>query len=214
MKYFKYQVVDGSLGKIWQLFTELGRLSEEEIGLGNSIGKKSYGHSLEIINSALRGSLSTTEESLEFFSLEAYEKKCRENDLHAKWKSAQKELHIVDEYSDDDDERVGYGDISSKRLQSKNNDYENIENTEAFQRDLTSLYMLRKVYIKKGVDIVELLISSLEGIPDAVNILKGFTSKDDFLKTVIATLCEYDLQGSSLVDILKSDEEGRTGGLL
>ena len=35
MKYFKYQVVDGSLGKIWQLFTELGRLSEEEIGLGN-----------------------------------------------------------------------------------------------------------------------------------------------------------------------------------
>lgn len=188
MNYFDYQTY-GTLGRVWSLFSELGQLSEEE-SLGRTRRSCVYSHTLEIVNAALNGSLSTDSENLDAFDLAAYEFRCAQNDKINKIKGTEKVLNIVDSVGDDE-ESVGFGDISDRKLRSVEESFEILEGMESFEANLMALYNIRDKYIRdKGIDVVGILASSLKGIPEAVSQIKTLVAENSRLRELIVSLCE------------------------
>lgn len=185
MKYFKHQYSD-SLGEVWGLFSGLAELSKEE-----KIGKDrrcSYGHTTEIMSSAMNGNLHP-----ETFDLKAYEIACSKTDQIEIDSLRNKFLAIVDTVNGSEEDTVGYGKISSNdnRLKSIEDAFEILENNDEFERCLAELFNIRKGYIvEKGVDPVEMLVNSLKGIPEAVSSISELTKEDSVFKRIIETLCE------------------------
>lgn len=192
MKYFKYQYSE-SLGEIWSLFSDLASLSkEEEVVSKGSRGE--FGHTVEIINSAMNKKLDNREGfNLETFDLRAYEAECRKKDEIKLNDLRKKYLTIVDTVNGNDDTNtVGYGEISMNdtRLKSMEDAYAVLEDNDEFETYLAKLYTLRKEYIVgKGIDPVEMLINSLKGIPEAVSLMTELISVDLPLKQIIEGLC-------------------------
>lgn len=194
MRYFDYQY-QGTLGRVWSLFSGLQGISEEE-KLGKSKYSCAYTHTLDIVNAALNGSLSTSNESLETFNLQAYEYKCEENDKINKIKQVEKVLYIVDNVGDDED-TVGFGDISERKLKSREDAFELLECDASFEANLAKLYNIRRDYIKeRGIDLVSILEASLKGIPDAVTEIAALVSENSKLKELIVSLCEESRDGA------------------
>lgn len=192
MKYFKHQYSE-SLGEIWSLFSDLASLSkEEEVVSKGSRGE--FGHTVEIINSAMNKKLDNREGfNLETFDLRAYEAECRKKDEIKLNDLRKKYLTIVDTINGNDDTNtVGYGEISMNdtRLKSMEDAYAVLEDNDEFETYLAKLYTLRKEYIVgKGIDPVEMLINSLKGIPEAVSLMTELISVDLPLKQIIEGLC-------------------------
>ena len=192
MKYFKHQYSE-SLGEIWSLFSDLASLSkEEEVVIKGSRGE--FGHTVEIINSAMNKKLDSREGfNLETFDLRAYEAECRKKDEIKLNDLRKKYLTIVDTVNGNDDTNtVGYGEISMNdtRLKSMEDAYAVLEDNDEFETYLAKLYTLRKEYIVgKGIDPVEMLINSLKGIPEAVSLMTELISVDLPLKQIIEGLC-------------------------
>lgn len=192
MKYFKHQYSE-SLGEIWSLFSDLASLSkEEEVVSKGSRGE--FGHTVEIINSAMNKKLGNREGfNLETFDLRAYEAECRKKDEIKLNDLRKKYLTIVDTVNGNDDTNtVGYGEISMNdtRLKSMEDAYAVLEDNDEFETYLAKLYTLRKEYIVgKGIDPVEMLINSLKGIPEAVSLMTELISVDLPLKQIIEGLC-------------------------
>lgn len=192
MKYFKHQYSE-SLGEIWSLFSDLASLSkEEEVVSKGSRGE--FGHTVEIINSAMNKKLDNREGfNLETFDLRAYEAECRKKDEIKLNDLRKKYLTIVDTVNGNDDTNtVGYGEISMNdtRLKSMEDAYAVLEDNDEFETYLAKLYTLRKEYIVgKGIDPVEMLINSLKGIPEAVSLMTELISVDLPLKQIIEGLC-------------------------
>lgn len=191
MKYFKHQYSE-SLGEIWSLFSDLASLSkEEEVVSKGSRGE--FGHTVEIINSAMNKKLDNREGfNLETFDLRAYEAECRKKDEIKLNDLRKKYLTIVDTVNGNDTNTVGYGEISMNdtRLKSMEDAYAVLEDNDEFETYLAKLYTLRKEYIVgKGIDPVEMLINSLKGIPEAVSLMTELISVDLPLKQIIEGLC-------------------------
>lgn len=185
MEYFKYQY-SGSMGKVWNLFTDLNEVSVEE-KLGNSRKNISYSHTLEIVKSAMGGNALSKDD----FCLKAYEYKCNENDGFARIKDCEKYLNIVDTSGDSDDScRTGFGDIAETKLRSIEDAFDDFESMVDFEKSLNVLYSIQKDYIvEKGIDVVEMLLSSLKGIPTAVNDMASLVLEDPFLRDILESLC-------------------------
>lgn len=193
MNYFNYQP-EGTLGRVWSLFAGLDRISEEE-KLCKSRRSCAYSHTLEIVNAAMNGSLSTEDADVEEFNLEAYEFRCRENDTKNKIKQTEKLLYIVDS-TGEDDESVGFGDISERKLKSVEESFEILESLTSFESNLLKLYNIRSEYIRdRGVDVVGVLSSSLKGIPDAVSQIKELIGENSRLRDLVVSLCEDGSEG-------------------
>ena len=192
MKYFKHQYSE-SLGEIWSLFSDLASLSKEEEVVGKG-SRGEFGHTVEIINSAMNKKLDNREGfNLETFDLRAYEAECRKKDEIKLNDLRKKYLTIVDTVNGNDDTNtVGYGEISMNdtRLKSMEDAYAVLEDNDEFETYLAKLYTLRKEYIVgKGIDPVEMLINSLKGIPEAVSLMTELISVDLPLKQIIEGLC-------------------------
>ena len=194
MNYFNYQA-KGTLGLVWSLFSGLDDMTEED-RLDKSYRRCSYGHTLEIVNAALNGSLSL--EDPEGFNLKAYEFKCQDNDAINLQKSVEKFLYIVDSTNDDDsDGRVGFGEISDRKLESKEEAYDLLECSEAFEENLKRLYNIRSEYIRcKGFDPARLLMNSLKGIPEAVKEVTTIVKSNKVLGEIFVSLCEDSVEGN------------------
>lgn len=188
MKYFNYQY-KGSMGKVWELFKDLGEVPEEEIVAQSSKDKCEYGHTLEIIRSAMNGNMGVAEYE-NGFDLKAYEYKCQKNDEITYGKLRDKFLSIVDKVGEDDD-RVNYGEVSSNTLRSFEESFDLLEKNVAFERCLADLYNIRTKYIvEKGIDPVETVLNSLRGVPEAVNEIKNLIFSDSVLRDIVISLCE------------------------
>lgn len=193
MRYFDYQY-SGTLGRVWSLFSGLGEISEEQ-RLGKVKYSCDYSHTLEIVNAALSGALSTSSESVKNFNLQAYEYACKENDNISQIKSADKTLFIVDD-TGEDNERVGFGDIQERKLAPEDGCFDEVFEDVDFETNLARLLELRDKYIRdKGVDLVNVLKSSLKGIPEAVNQMQKLLSGNSRLKELIVSLCENEREG-------------------
>jgi len=190
MKYFKHQYSE-SFGEIWGLFSDLASLSKEEVLERN--GRSEFSHTVEIINSAMNKKLDNREGfDLETFNLRAYEAECRKKDDIKLNDSRKKFLTIVDTVNGNDDNVVGYGEISmnDSRLKSIEDAFALFDENDEFERCLSELYNIRKDYIiTKGVDPVEMLINSLKGIPEAVSLMTELVVKDLGLKQIVEGLC-------------------------
>ena len=165
---------------------------EEEVVSKGSRGE--FGHTVEIINSAMNKKLDNREGfNLETFDLRAYEAECRKKDEIKLNDLRKKYLTIVDTVNGNDDTNtVGYGEISMNdtRLKSMEDAYAVLEDNDEFETYLAKLYTLRKEYIVgKGIDPVEMLINSLKGIPEAVSLMTELISVDLPLKQIIEGLC-------------------------
>lgn len=191
MEYFKYQQT-GACGRVWSLFAKLSEISEEE-KLKKSASEIEYAHTLEIVNSALNGSLSLDEYNIRNFNLSGYEYKCAENDRNGEIKNTEKLLYIVDNFGDTKDDKVGFGDISERKLEVVEEAFEILENSESFKRDIMLLCNVRKKYIReRGVDLTCILLNSLRGIPEAKAQLMGIISEkgNSQVKELVVSLCE------------------------
>lgn len=179
------------MGRVWGLFTKLGELSEEEC-LGKSAYSCEYAHTLEIVNAAMSGTIPTSDEDLENFDLLAYELQCKKNDKINLAHQVDKCLFIVDATeSSDKEDRVGYGDVSSRRLKTVEEAFENIENISSFESNINQLLNIRKDYmVSEGIDLLSIVINSLKGIPEATTRLADLVKENLNLKELITSLCE------------------------
>lgn len=195
MNYFKYQNAK-PMSRVWSLFRNLGDIPHDK--LASMYSTSDYSHTLEIVRSALNGSISLTEEDVRDFNLQAYEHACSNNDKNNRRKMASKSLNIVDVDSSEDDVRVGYGEVSSRSLASIEDSFEEVMSSKNFEENIRELYGIRSKYIiEKGVDIVSVLTCSLKGIPEAVSELRTLM-KDTTLKDLITSLCEDSRDGELL----------------
>lgn len=192
MNYFEYQPKE-QMGRIWSLFVQLSEMSEEEM-LKRDRRQCSYAHTLEIVKAAMSGSISTVDDSdIDDFNLLAYEIRCAQNDKNEQRKDVDKCLFIVDDVDIEDSEarRVGYGDVSSKKLSSTEEAFKKLDNIESFEQNLLQLLNIRSEYIvSHGVDVVGILKNSLKGISDASNTLKQLVDGNRLLKDLVLSLCE------------------------
>ena len=188
MKYFKYQQ-NRPMGSIWSLFRDL---AEQHETATTDPGSPEYAHSLEIINSAMSGKLSTTPERVRDFDLKAYEHICDSNDSNTKFNRAKKELNIVElDSTTDKDTAVGYGDVSDKRIKVVEDVYDELITNTSFEDNIRELYNIRSMYITThGVDIVSVLRGALEGIPEAKEKAKELVGMDNRIRELFFQLCE------------------------
>lgn len=186
MNYFKYQSQQ-SMSKIWSLFVDLGKMSPE---MKDKIyGGSDYSHTLEIVRSALNGNISLTDEAVRSFNLGAYEFKCRENEKLGRLKDAKTVLNIVEFDNSEEDVRVGYGDISDRKLSMLDESFDKILDNDEFEYCIRQLLGIRSRYIvEHGVDLVSVLLNSLKGIPESVSTLKELV-KDKVVKDLVTGLC-------------------------
>lgn len=195
MNYFSYQ--DNITGGVWSLFKDLGKITpaEREKMYANS----EYAHTMEIISAALSGILPTDAESVDKFNLGMYEKRCGESDRVGRFETAKTVLNIVDfTTSSDSSLRVGFGDISERSLASKEDLFEEVLESTAFEENIRKLYNIRPKYIsEKGVDVVSVLYGALKGIPEAVSKMKSLVS-DMWLRELYSQLCEDSRDGALL----------------
>ena len=187
MKFFKYQY-SGNMGKVWELFSSLSNLYEEEV-LTKRKGYD-YEHTLEIIHSSMNGSIPNYNKD---FDLRAYEATCRYTDKTKRNEDKKKYLSIVDTVNGSETTPVAYGDISSNdtRLQAIEKAFDLLEENDEFEKCLEELLNLRGKYItEKSVDPVKMLLSSLQGIPEALQSMVKLTEEDANLKElVVGLLC-------------------------
>lgn len=178
MNYFDY-VPDGSkhMGSVWGLF---GSMSAEEIN------RNSYEYSLNIVNAALNGNIVVGED--EEFSLKGYTYGCRRNEKLSR-KSGMKELHIVDSFTEDENEKVGFGDISERVLGELDTMLDEFLDDESFEQSIESLLGLRNEYlVRQGIDIVELVKNSLKNVQASVKLLSSLSRKDSRLRAILEGL--------------------------
>lgn len=186
MRYFKYQN-NQSMSKVWSLFADLGRMTPEQ--KAKIYGTSDYSHTLEIVRSALNGNIPLTDEAISQFNLGAYEMSSRLNDKKAKIKEAKKVLNIVEFDNSDEDIRVGFGDVSDRKLSTIDESFEEILNNDEFECSIRELLNIRSTYIvEHGIDLVSVLLSALKGIPEAVKSLKGLMS-DNKVYDLVTGLC-------------------------
>lgn len=182
MKYFKHQY-SGSLGEVWSLFSGLSNIQDVD----PSSRRCDYSHTIDIIKSAMNGNIHSDD-----FNLQAYEIKCSQVDEKTKGKQRDKYLSIVDAVNGKDENVVGYGEISINdgRLKSIEDAFELLEDNDEFEKCLAEFFNIRKDYIvEKGIDIVEMLSSSLEGIPEAVHKISELVLEDSSLRRIVEVLC-------------------------
>lgn len=195
MHYFKYQNTK-PMPKVWTLFKDLKTMSPEQIS--NMYANCDYSHTLEIVSAALNGSISLADDAIRDFNLQAYEAKCRENEKNGNYKKAKEVLNIVELDNSDDEIKVGYGDVSDRKLQVIEDSFEEIMSSETFEANIRELYGIRNKYIiEKGIDPVNALRNALKGIPEAVMELKNLIS-DSIIKDLITSLCEDSRDGKLL----------------
>lgn len=195
MKYYKYQNTK-SMSKVWELFKELGTMSTEQ--LEKLYEGSNYSHTLDIVNAALNGSISLTDESVSGFNLAAYEYRCKETDKISNFNRCKDIVNIIDVDNSDDDLKVGYGEVSSRAIKSFEDSYDEVINSEEFEENIRMLYGIRSKYIiEHGIDLVSVLRSSLQGIPEAINEVKNLMS-DNCVKDLILSLCENSSDGRLL----------------
>ena len=200
MRYFQYQATDRPMAEIWTLFRSMGTE-----GYTNKVtkGYEGYTHTLEIVNAAMSGRLcSTREGGFESFDLDLYERKCSENDTRSKGRIVQKELFIVDDCGNDEEEKIGYGDVSASKLGSVEDSFDEMLDSQDFEQNLRILYRIRDKYIiDKGVDLVQLLKNALKVIPEAIAELKGLITTDPAVGDLILSLCS-DSKNDHLIERL------------
>lgn len=203
MKYYKYQQ-NRSMSKIWQLFQGLDDMTSEQID--RMYEGSDYSHTLDIVKAALNGSIPLSDEAVREFSLQAYEYRCKENDKNGRFNRAKDVVNIVEFDNSDEDLKVGYGDVSDRKLKVKEDAFEELMNSRAFEENIRQLYNIRTKYIiEHGIDLVSVLISSLKGIPEAITEIKKLMI-DEGIKELITSLCEDSKDG----ELLKVLESGRS----
>lgn len=184
------------MSKVWSLFKDLGDMTPSQ--LERVYSDCDYSHTLDIVRAALNGAIPLTEDGIDDFNLQAYEYKCKENEKNGKYKRAKDVLNIVDFDNSEEDGKVGYGDVSDRKIKSIEDSYEEIMKSEEFEQNIKTLYDIRTKYIvEKGVDLVSILIGSLKGIPEAVLEVKNLI-QDSYLKDLIVSLCECSKDGKLL----------------
>lgn len=195
MNYFDYQPRK-SLGSVWALCSGLAEIPESE-KLNASKRSVSYEHTLELVNSALNGTVSTDVENILDFNLKAYEYVCSKNDGINHVKEAEKTLYIVDDVSTEDHEsQAGFGDISERKLKVSENEYDSVYNLVSFDKEINRLLYIRQQYISTaGVDLVQLMLNALKGIPDSISDLKQVVLDNPNLSDMVSVLCEGGMDG-------------------
>ena len=188
MRYFKYQASE-PMSKVWMLFKDLGDMTVGQ--LERIYSGSDHSHTLEIVKSALNGSLLMTDDAVMQFDLSAYEYKCNDNEKNASYKKAKDVLHIVEYDNSEDVDKVGYGDISDRKLYYRDESFDEIVNSAEFEYYIKELYGIRNKYIvEKGIDLIAILCSALRGLPEAVSELKRFMLEDCKIKDLVVSLCE------------------------
>ena len=184
------------MSKVWTLFKDLKNMTPQQIE--NLYANSDYSHTLEIVSAALSGAIPLTDDAVRDFNLQAYEYKCKENEKNGNFKRAKEVLNIVEFGNSDDDIKVGYGDISDRKLQVIEDSFEEIMSSETFESNIRELFGIRSKYIvEHGIDPVNALINSLKGIPEAIAEIKQLMS-DMIIKDLIVALCEDSRDGKLL----------------
>lgn len=186
MKYFKYQF-QGSMGPIWALFSDLEKAGQETYEKKDSWNRCDYGHTLEIIRSAMNGNIFDGFGSNESFNLKNYEFACQKQDKVDKNNDRDKLDYIVE--LDSSEDKAGYKEVDSNTIRIEEDGFVSIEANEIFEKSLLELSTMRFEYIvNEGIDPIELLRNALRGIPDAIKALQKLN--DENFKSLVASLCE------------------------
>lgn len=182
MNYFNY-VPTGTthLGKVWNLFDSM---SMEEINI------HSYEYSLEIVRSALQGNIILdADEEEKSFSLKDYTFGCKRNEKISRRANTKKELFIVDSFTEDENDKIGFGDVSERVLKDIDVMLDVMLDDATFEQSILALLGIRDEYlVKEGVDVVELIKGSLNNVKESIKMLSKLSRRDGRLRSIIEGL--------------------------
>ena len=186
MNYFDYQV-NQKMNNVWDLFEELGSLSEEEILDDNALR---YLHTTEIIQSAMGRNIN-------------------DNDMKQQFSEVEKCVAIWDRPEDSKGGAPAYGTVDANTLKSRVSEVEieALEDDDAFQRSTKDLETIRSVIIiNNGIDIVPLLLGVLAGYKESIEDLKSLVMENKELSDLVKNLCA---KGNSSLEGYLTGLEGR-----
>ena len=194
MNFFNYNNGKANLGKVWTLFTDLAS-ANREASVNNTSSE--FSHTVDIVNAAFSGSISLEGDSAENFNLIGYEYSCKINDKLTRRASTDKELFIVDEYQESDsDTGIGFGDISARKLGSRDENLNRVIESSSFDSALSDLLGIRKeLIISEGIDIVTSMREALDGVSSAIEAIKDLYERNNKVRAIVSELYEngYDL---------------------
>lgn len=178
MNYFNYMPDSKKhMGKVWNLFESM---STEEIERG------SYEYSLDIVKAALNGRIALEGEESENFHLREYTAGCKRNTRLTNRANAKKELFIADSFTEDENEKIGFGDVSERVLKDIDVLFDTLIDDETFEQCLINLMGIRNEYIvKRGIDLVEIIRGSIKQMAVSMKELSSLVKDDPRIGAIV-----------------------------
>lgn len=178
MNYFNYMPDSNKhMGKVWNLFESM---TTEEIERG------SYEYSLDIVKAALNGRITLEGEEGENFPLREYTAGCKRNTRLTNRANTKKELFIVDSFTEDENEKIGFGDVSERVLKDIDTLFDTLVDDQTFEQCLVNLMGIRNEYIvKQGIDPVEIIRGSIKQMASSMKILSSLVKEDNRVSQIV-----------------------------
>ena len=172
-----------SLGLVWNLFAQLGKMSVKSIIANSRYGDESrLSFSDSLIRSAATSQKYFNNRDGEDFNILGYDYVVRHYDKIAKFKKLEKEVFLVgvqDNPSSKDDLQVGYGEVSEDKVLVSQDDTSSVEDKLDYLLAWQNFGKIQKIFERKGYQLDTLLLLAIRGNKQAQSILSDF-SKDEY----------------------------------
>lgn len=173
-----------SLGLVWNLFAQLGKMSVKSIIANSRYGDESrLSFSDSLIRSASSSQKYFNNRDGEDFNILGYDYVVRHYDKIAKFKKLEKEVFLVgsqDNTSSKDELQVGYGEVNEDKVLVSQDDTSSVEDKLDYLLAWQNFGKIQKIVERKGYQLDTLLLLAIQGNKQAISTLSDFSKEEYF----------------------------------
>lgn len=173
-----------SLGLVWNLFAQLGKMSVKSIIANSRYGDESrLSFSDSLIKSATNSKKYFNTREGEDFNILGYDYVVRHYDRISKFKKLEKEVFLVgiqDNKSSKDDLQVGYGEVNEDKVLVSQDDTSSVEAELDYLLAWQNFGKICKIVERKGYQLDTLLLLAIRGNRQAQLVLSEFSREEYF----------------------------------
>lgn len=173
-----------SLGLVWNLFAQLGKMSVKSIIANSRYGDESrLSFSDSLIRSASSSQKYFNNRDGEDFNILGYDYVVRHYDKIAKFKKLEKEVFLVgsqDNTSSKDELQVGYGEVNEDKVLVSQDDTSSVEDKLDYLLAWQNFCKMQKIIERKGYQLDTLLLLAIQGNKQAIATLSDFSKEEYF----------------------------------
>ena len=187
-----------SLGLVWNLFAQLGKMSVKSIIANSRYGDESrLSFSDSLIRSASSSQKYFNNRDGEDFNILGYDYVVRHYDKIAKFKKLEKEVFLVgsqDNTSSKDELQVGYGEVNEDKVLVSQDDTSSVEDKLDYLLAWQNFGKIQKIVERRGYQLDTLLLLAIQGNKQAIAILSDFSKEEYFADWLCSILLPEKLE--------------------